>query len=257
MKNTKKAFTLIELLVVISIIALLLSILMPSLAKVKESGKKAICLSNIRNIGLANTLYAASNDDRYVAWYDETIYDYVRNWPFVEWCTNPTFLEILAMRGEAVGMLDFDGIDAYVFPKAFQCPSAAKTTQFKDYTSESYCETTYAGNYTDSYENQYVKTSRVKQPAEKIMFLDSPDICMVMAKADYIDYWDIYGEVYDLDSGRYLEPAYRHSEGANGNYADGHVEYRKKEKLFYYVDDDLVTAKPDRERNERMWIIEQ
>ena len=50
-----KAFTLIELLVVISIIALLLAILMPSLQKAKEAGMRAVCLSNLHQLAIAWT----------------------------------------------------------------------------------------------------------------------------------------------------------------------------------------------------------
>ena len=46
-------FTLIELLVVISIIALLLSILMPALSRVKEQGRRVVCASEVRQAGLA------------------------------------------------------------------------------------------------------------------------------------------------------------------------------------------------------------
>ena len=62
--QTGKAFTLIELLVVISIIALLVSILMPALAKAREQAKQAVCLINLRNLSLAWTLYADNNDGK-------------------------------------------------------------------------------------------------------------------------------------------------------------------------------------------------
>ncbi len=62
----KTAFTLIELLVVIAIIALLLSIMTPSLRKAREHGKRAVCLANLRAIGTALHVYAVGNDDELV-----------------------------------------------------------------------------------------------------------------------------------------------------------------------------------------------
>jgi prepilin-type N-terminal cleavage/methylation domain-containing protein/prepilin-type processing-associated H-X9-DG protein len=56
------AFTLIELLVVISIIALLLSILLPALKASKKYARMVICRSNMKQIGLAAYLYAEAND---------------------------------------------------------------------------------------------------------------------------------------------------------------------------------------------------
>ena len=56
------AFTLIELLVVISIIALLLAILMPSLGKVKEIAKGTVCMAHQHQAALANITYATEND---------------------------------------------------------------------------------------------------------------------------------------------------------------------------------------------------
>lgn len=57
------AFTLIELLVVVSIIALLLSILLPSLGRARRAGKNSVCLSNLRQINLALQAYVNENAD--------------------------------------------------------------------------------------------------------------------------------------------------------------------------------------------------
>ena len=61
MERLRKGFTLIELLVVMVIIALLVGLLLPALGRAREEARKTQCRSNLRQIGLAMTMYANDN----------------------------------------------------------------------------------------------------------------------------------------------------------------------------------------------------
>jgi prepilin-type N-terminal cleavage/methylation domain-containing protein/prepilin-type processing-associated H-X9-DG protein len=61
----RRGFTLIELLVVIAIIAILAAILFPVFARAREAARKANCQSNLRQLGLATSLYLQDHDGRY------------------------------------------------------------------------------------------------------------------------------------------------------------------------------------------------
>jgi prepilin-type N-terminal cleavage/methylation domain-containing protein len=78
----KQGFTLIELLVVIAIIAILAAMLLPALSCAKEKGKRAQCISNLRQLAVGANVYAMDNQERVLParWSANT---------FVQNCLNP------------------------------------------------------------------------------------------------------------------------------------------------------------------------
>jgi prepilin-type N-terminal cleavage/methylation domain-containing protein len=61
----RTGFTLIELLVVVAIIAVLIALLLPSLAKARFQAKLLVCSSQLKQLGTASNMYAQENSDRY------------------------------------------------------------------------------------------------------------------------------------------------------------------------------------------------
>jgi prepilin-type N-terminal cleavage/methylation domain-containing protein/prepilin-type processing-associated H-X9-DG protein len=231
----KKGFTLIELLVVIAIVALLISIIIPALKKSKNLAQRLICSNHLRNIGLANVLYADDHD----GWYVPVLYRLEGSIAYYEWPLNNTFRNLLGYVA-AESTYDQWGNKQWHAPKKFLCPSDEVA---KDKMEDTYYTNwiSYAGNITDWTQNwneiMYAghRNTNVRNPSGELSFSESNDWWMWWSGADYRAGWDELGhdtitpyQVADC-SGPTL---YRHSEGANLLFYDGHVQWRPKERIF-------------------------
>ena len=300
----RRAFTLIELLVVVAIIALLLSILTPALNQVKEAGRKVVCNSNVKQLGMAYTMYAQLYGGHFVPveiWdplladealkgggYDMTLLNGEVITPYIPiWCFNKQFIKLLDQRGGENAGLEIvpNPFDYYALPQAFRCPSfpVDKKEEFGSLTSTTIIRTTYAPNITDWVRadaefgegspqeramqdriwNKGPLVDKIKRPADKILFTDAKDVYLTYAwdQGNYILHWDVHGEIGwgytsndGLDHGP--EPMYRHNEGANIIFCDGHAEYRKKNEMFYFLNGNTPDAdgtNVDILRNDKLW----
>lgn len=119
----RTAFTLIELLVVVAIIALLISILLPSLSRAKRQSTRAVCQSNLRQQILATMMYAQEEHDRYPVgknfeWEKYTYFilaraDYIQD------------ILIPYLGGEKSENLSNE-IDEVAFSQVFRCPDVIR-----------------------------------------------------------------------------------------------------------------------------------
>ena len=197
----RRAFTLIELLVVISIIALLVSILVPALREAREQARRAVCSSNLRQIGIMHQMYAEDNNGYFP-------------------CNNATITYFYLNRvvGDYMSSLH----------QAWQCPSDRRRLANGDPIIPSYRYNRYMtnkdGKWDDEEDNVSEKLDDVRTPSMVVAVLDGNYF-----NEEYLDNLAWYAQhpvqtgVGFVDSAEWNP----HSGGVNVLLVDGHVEWLK------------------------------
>lgn len=240
-RRHQRAFSLVELLISVSVIAMLLAILLPSLAGARDQAKSAVCASNIRQIALANLMYAQDDNDRLCPGAADFLHN-LHRWHGARDRVNQPFD---SARGPITPYLGPDG-------RIRRCPSFRG---FDDGTAAF-----EAGSGAYGYNNAFLGVElqpfsgdlytlrtdrggaaldRVGHPSETLMFADAA------FAADRLIEYSFAEPRFFPTSGWRADPSvhFRHSSAANIAWTDGHVDRRLRTDSYT---SGLYTADPAR-----------
>lgn len=233
-RRTKRGFTLIELLVVIAVIAVLMAILMPALQRAKEQGQRAVCLGNLKQLGLAWIMYADENDQKIVngaGGIDRTKGNLTEiAWVGRCWAPNYQGGDQLPERQQE-DEIQAGALWPYVKEiKLFACPTGTRgelvTYAAMDAVNGLHRTGTFIdrGHYIDDIGDRagktvlwLKKTTDITSPgpADRMVYIDEGWVTPDSFAVHYNNgqWWD--------------DPPTRHGDGTNISFADGHAEYWK------------------------------
>lgn len=244
-----RGFTLIELLVVIGIIALLVGLLLPVLGRSRETARAAVCGSNLRQLLLANTTYAADNRQHYVPASEDILVGFggrmrwhgVRQSPGAS--PNPALNTFDPMLGP---LSDYLGITGRVkncptFSDAFTDGAAA----FEAGTGGYGYNQSYLGGRLDLFSSidprAYTTTARtgdVGSPSATLMFTDAAFLGPAGGVIEYSFAEPPVRAQPLLPNGSPPPPSipspsthFRHDGTVNAGWTDGHVDRQEVEQF--------------------------
>ncbi len=238
------AFTLVELLVVVSIVAILLSILLPSLRGAREEAKATVCASNIRQIALANLGYATEYNGRFCP----GAADFLENKSRWHGKRNKADEPFDGREGPLVPYLGTEGAirscpsfrDPLDQPAAFERASGGYGYNLA-YLGRELRDIGYGFQVVEN-DKTGIQSERVRRPADTVMFADTAFAVNTDGPAEY-----------SFAEPRYLptnpsfrsDPSihFRHTQKkANVAWVDGHVDRRK---LMFTWSSGLYLGNPD------------
>lgn len=213
-KTGQEGFTLIELLVVISIMAMLMSILLPGLNRAREAGKRVVCLSNLRQLTLAWNFYAIDNDDRLCSpdtyWNDTPASNY--------WVADGPVVPSNYTGGTRTGIEE-----GVLWPYTQWTLGLYKCKSDSSELMRSYSISNSMGGYAQDGITAYQSLGEVPRPSEKIVFVDATSRLRWIADSFWpvdIDASGIRWRIFDDHN-----ITARHADGCNSSFADFHCEY--------------------------------